>query len=61
MPIFWRQKITKPNVIGEKLLNLLSYEKCLHKKLMKLTPGVNFINILGKAFTRKDSKSAKRY
>ncbi len=31
-------KITKPNVIREKLLNLLSYEKRARKMLMKLTP-----------------------
>jgi hypothetical protein len=38
-PIFWRQKIAKLNVIREKLLNLLLYEKLAHKMLMKLTPG----------------------
>jgi len=38
LPIFWRQKIEKPNVIREKLLNSLSYEKRSHKILMKLTP-----------------------
>jgi hypothetical protein len=29
LPIFWHQKISKPNVIKEKLLNLLSFEKCI--------------------------------
>jgi hypothetical protein len=43
-------KITKPNVTREKLLNFLAYEKCVHKMLMKLTPAVNFTNILGAAF-----------
>jgi len=28
LPIFWCQKIAKPNVIREKLLNFLLYEKC---------------------------------
>ncbi len=27
LPIFWRQKIAKPSIIREKLLNLLLYEK----------------------------------
>jgi len=35
--IFWCQKIPKPNVIREKLLNWLSCKKCAHKMLMKLT------------------------
>jgi len=39
LPIFLRQKIAKPNIIREKLLNLLLYKKCAHKMLMKLTPG----------------------
>jgi len=38
VPILWQQQIAKPNVIREKLLNLLFYEKCSHKMLMKLTP-----------------------
>jgi len=33
------QKIAKLNVIREKLLNLLSYEKRKRKMLLKLTPG----------------------
>jgi len=32
-------KITKPNVIREKLLNSLLYEKRARKMLMKSTPG----------------------
>jgi len=44
-------KISKPNIIREKLLNLLSYEKRLHKMLMKLTPGVNFTNIFCARFS----------
>jgi len=35
-PIFLRQKITKPNITREKLLNLLLYEKHERKMLMKL-------------------------
>jgi len=38
-PIFVCPKITKPNVTREKLLNLLSHKKCMHKMLMKLTQG----------------------
>jgi hypothetical protein len=36
-------KITKPNVIREKLLNLLPEKKCAHKMLMKLTPCNNSV------------------
>ncbi len=36
-------KITKPNVIKEKLQNLLSYEERACKMLMKLTPGSLFL------------------
>jgi len=43
-------KITKPNVFREKLLNLLSYEKRAGKLLMKLTPFVNYTNILQATF-----------
>jgi hypothetical protein len=39
--IFWRQNVTRPNLTREKLLNSLSYEKCVCKMLRKLTPGVN--------------------
>jgi hypothetical protein len=38
LPIFWYQKISKPNITREKLLNLLLYEKRKLKMLMKLTP-----------------------
>jgi len=44
--IFWHQNISA---------------KCACKMLMKLTTGVNFINILCPAFTLADPKSAKRY
>jgi len=36
-------------------------QKAAHNMLMKLTPGVNFINILQTAFTLADPKSAKRH
>jgi len=45
LPIFWRQKIAKPNIIREKLFNLLSNEKLEPKMLMKLTTAINFIKI----------------
>jgi len=35
---FGGKKIAKPNIIREKLLNYLSYEKRACKMLMKLTP-----------------------
>jgi hypothetical protein len=41
--------------------NMLSYKKCAHKMLMKLTPGVDFTNVLQAAFTLADPKSAKRH
>jgi len=34
-------------------------KKAENKMLVKLTQGVNFINILCKAFTRKDSKGTQ--
>jgi hypothetical protein len=40
-------------------LNELSYEKCARKTLMKLSPGVNVINVLLAAFTHADTKSRK--
>jgi hypothetical protein len=46
-------------VSREKLLKRLSYEKFAHEMLMKLTPGVNLINILHAAFALADPKSAK--
>jgi len=39
----------------------LSYEKRAIKMVMKLTPGVNFINVSGAAFVPVDPKSIKRY
>jgi len=38
LTIFWCQNIAKPNVIRDNLLNLLLYEKCSCKMLIKLTP-----------------------
>ncbi len=35
------------------------WQKCDHKMLMKLTPGVNFINVPHAAFTRADPECAK--
>ncbi len=35
--------------------------KAVRRKLMKSTPGVNFIKVLQAAFTRTDPKSVKRY
>jgi len=37
------------------------YVKAAQKIMVKLTPGVNFINILLKAFTLADPKSAKKH
>ncbi len=48
-------------VIRENVWNSLSYEKHECKMLMKLTPGVDFINVLHTAFTLVDPKSIKRY
>ncbi len=50
LPIVWRKKFTCQNVTREELLNLLLYEKCAHKMLMKLTPVVNFVNFLSATF-----------
>jgi len=40
LPIFWHQKFSNPKhnfvIFGSKI----SYQKCTHKLLMKLTPGV---------------------
>jgi len=47
---FLSPKNTKPKWTREKLLEALSYEKSAHKMLMKLTPLVNFTNILQAAF-----------
>jgi len=42
---FFAPKITKPNVIREKLQNLLLYKKRVCKMLMKLTTGVDFTKL----------------
>jgi len=46
---FWAKKLQIQNVTAEKLRNLLLYEKCMCKMLMKLTPGcsVNYLPLLG--------------
>jgi hypothetical protein len=36
------------------------YEKFARSMLMKLTPGINFINVLQAAFTRADPESLKK-
>jgi len=56
-PVFLSQKITKPNCKLRKAAKTLLYEKVELKKLMKLTPIGNFINILRAAFTLIDPKS----
>jgi len=38
-----------------------AHVKSAHKMLLKLSPGLNFINILCTAFTRGDPKSVERY
>jgi len=53
------EKNYKANETREKLLNLLFYKKCTRKMLTKLTPGVNFINILRTAFALVDPESVK--
>jgi hypothetical protein len=40
---------------------LESRAKALRETLAKLTPGLNFINVLRTAFTLADPKSVKRY
>jgi hypothetical protein len=58
---FFVQKFVQSQTLStEKLLNSLSYEKCECKMLMKLTPGVDFTNILCAAFTSKDPNEQKR-
>jgi len=44
----------------KKLLKQCSYVKRARFTLMKLTAGVNFMNVLQAAFVHKDPKSAKR-
>ncbi len=48
------------NVTREKLLNRHLYKKFVREMLMKLTPGVDFTNILCAAFRHTDPKSAKK-
>jgi len=43
---FFAKKLQNQTEIREKLCKALSYKKGESKMLMKLTPGVNFINIL---------------
>ncbi len=49
---FWRQKVSKPKqsfvIFGAKIL----YKKGVCNRLMKLTTGVNFINVKGAFFVR---------
>jgi len=53
-PIFCGQTILQSqNVTREKLRQALLYKKFNCKMLMKLTPGVNFINILQASFCAK--------
>jgi hypothetical protein len=40
------KKLKKKSLERENLHKILLYEKAAHKMLVKLTPGVNFINIL---------------
>jgi len=50
LPKSFSQKITKPKCNREKLCKALLYKKHEGKMLMKLAPGVNFINVLQAAF-----------
>jgi len=58
---FVRKCFGQLHVTKEKLPKRLLYKKSAHKMLMKLTPGLNFINILCTAFTLADPESVKRY
>jgi hypothetical protein len=53
------QKTVKFSVFFELLGSVQA--KAAHITLMKLTPGLIFINILRTAFTLVDAKSVKRY
>jgi len=59
-PISFCQKVTKPTVIRKKLRNLHSNEKCLHKMLMKLTQGGNFINMFTQSLYAHRSQKRKK-
>ncbi len=48
------------NVTREKLHKALWYDQRVGKILMKLTPGVNFINFLQAAFMPSDPESKKK-
>jgi len=46
--IFFVQKFVQSQTLSrEKLLKRLTYKKCVHKKLMKLTPGPNSLPVSG--------------
>ncbi len=55
------KKLQSQTIIREGLCKDLSYKKDERKMLMKLTPGLNFINVLHIAFTLVDPRSIKRY
>jgi len=48
---FWCQKLQKLKCNLRRLYNLLWYKKGPHKTMMKLTRGLDFINVLRTAFT----------
>jgi len=52
------KKFQTQNIVREKLQKALSYEKGACKMLMKLCPGVNFINILQAAYCIKVFRTA---
>jgi hypothetical protein len=60
-PYSCAKKLQSQNVTREKLRKRLLYEKGDWKMLMKLTPGLNFINVLRTGFTLADPESVKRY
>jgi len=65
-PTFYKQllhlKVTKVQKDSQVVSLLCAFGICAHKRmLMKLTPGVNFTNILRAAFALKDPKSTKRH
>jgi len=51
-------KLQTQTVSADKFRKTLLYKNDARKMLVKLTPGVNFINILLKAFKHVDPKSA---
>jgi hypothetical protein len=51
LPIFFCQKSPSQIVIREKMCNLLTYEKCTRKMLMKLTPGHNSKKLMPNFYT----------